>query len=187
MSAIDPASIPSLAVDQARYHLYGCALPYWTPTSGEPSEQVQYQSGCAVQAIEQQKVELLLERVRFSFLCNQRGGLYLWDGPGGIYFSAALPDTAFARAIYEAVRNGQIRHVCAMGTAHQRFIHPPPTVPAVTAYDMLTINLLLPTSTPHLPSAIVTHDREAFEQYRRRLDGRLARWLDGRLAGGEGV
>jgi hypothetical protein len=174
-------AITALAIKQDAYQIFGCALPYFRPQTPlqEGEKPRMYRYACAVSSVTDMRVELTLEHARFEFLANQRGGLHLFEGPGGLYFEARLPETAFARAIYQAVQRGQITNVCAMGTTHQSYERDGQTV--INAYDLLLIGLLLPDSKAHNKHAFVTADRALFEQRKAMLDRGVRDWMGKKL------
>lgn len=175
-------TIVPLAIPQDAFPIFGCALPYFRPQAQlqEGEQRRMYRYGCAVASVAAMQVELMLEHARFEFLANQRGGLHLFEGPGGLYFEAHLPETAFARAIYQAVQRGQISNVCTVGSTSQTYERD--GVKICNAYDLLVIGLLLPDSKPHNPHAFVTADRALFEQRKAMLDRGVGDWMGKKLA-----
>lgn len=169
-----------LAIRQGAYEIFGCAVSYWTLRDAAPGEQTRYQPGCVTATIGSQKIELQVEYARYEFLANQRGGLRVFETPSGVYFEASMPETAYARAVFEAVRDQRLSKVCVIGNVYQT-IPDGEGVVRVTAFDIYTINLLLETSMAHYPQAFVTADRAEFDRRRLHRDKKVRAWMSGRI------
>src|SRR6266496_16167 len=96
--------------------LTGCLMPFRVDIL-ENEKRVQFSTGAFRQVIKRNDyVELVVNHIWKEHLASTVHGLTLWETFAGLYFRAQLPNTVYAKSVYDAIIALKITSVCALSS-----------------------------------------------------------------------
>lgn len=96
--------------------------------------------------------EVVVNHAWREHLASTRHGLFLFETLAGLYFHARFPETTYAQAVYRAVAEGKIQHVCTLSTHTEG--DDEGGVLTIRRAELVGINLLI-AATAHQPATWV--------------------------------